>query len=167
MPDLAEHWDVADEGRTYRFALRAGVTMHDGAELTADDVKRSAERALHPSTPDPNASYFANIAGYEAYAAGKAEHLAGVVVEGRYVVAFHLAKPDSTFPYLLAMHTLRPTCRSAGDRYSDTWQRLRRRALRASPRTDGGAGRACAWCVTRATSAPESPTSTRWSGRST
>jgi ABC-type transport system substrate-binding protein len=121
VPDLADHWNVEDGGRTYRFVLRTGVTMHDGTELTADDVKRSVERALHPSTPDPNASYFANLAGYPEYAAGKAEHLAGVVVEGRYVVAFHLATPDSTFPYLLAMHTLRPTCRSAGDRYSDTW----------------------------------------------
>jgi ABC-type transport system substrate-binding protein len=121
VPDLADHWNVDDGGRTYRFVLRPGVTMHDGAELTADDVKRSAERALHPSTPDPNASYFADLAGYAAYAAGKAEHLDGVVVEGRYVVAFHLVKPDSTFLYLLAMHPLRPTCRSAGDRYSDTW----------------------------------------------
>jgi ABC-type transport system substrate-binding protein len=121
VPDLADHWDVDDGGRTYRFALRTGVTMQDDAELTADDVKRSAERALHPATPNPNASYFTNIAGYEAYSTGNAEHLAGVVVEGRYVVAFHLTKPDSTFPYLLAMHTLRPTCRSAGDRYSDSW----------------------------------------------
>jgi ABC-type transport system substrate-binding protein len=121
VPELADHWDVEDGGRTYRFVLRTGVTMHDGAELTAYDVKRSAERALHPSTPDPNASYFANFVGYPEYAAGKAEHLAGIVVEGRYVVAFHLARPDSTFPYLLAMHTLRPTCRGAGDRYSDTW----------------------------------------------
>jgi ABC-type transport system substrate-binding protein len=121
VPDLADHWDVDDGGRTYRFALRTGVTMQDGAELTADDVKRSAERALHPSTPDPDASAFANLVGYEAYSGGKAEHLAGVVVEGRYVVAFHLDKPDSTFPQLLAMHTLRPTCRTAGERYAEAW----------------------------------------------
>jgi ABC-type transport system substrate-binding protein len=120
-PDLADHWEVADGGQTYRFFLRPGVTMQDGAELTADDVQRSAERALHPSTPDPNASAFASILGYAAYAAGKAEHLAGVVVEGRYVVSFHLERPDSTFLFMVAMHTLRPTCRSAGDRYSDAW----------------------------------------------
>jgi ABC-type transport system substrate-binding protein len=95
--------------------------MQDGAELTADDVKRSTERALHPSTPNPIASYFANIVGYAAYAAGEAGQLTGVVVEGRYEVTFHLVEPDVTFPYLLAMHTLRPTCKSAGDRYSDTW----------------------------------------------
>ena len=121
VPDLADHWDVEDGGQTYRFVLRTGVTMQDGAELTADDVKRSAERALHPTTPNPNASYFENIAGYEAYSAGNADHLTGVVVEGRYVVAFHLTKPDSTFLYLVALHTLRPTCKTAGDRYSDTW----------------------------------------------
>ena len=121
VPELADHWDVEDGGRTYRFVLRAGVTMQDGAELTADDVKRSAERALHPSTPNPAACDFANIAGYESYAAGKADHLAGVVVEGRYVVAFHLEKPDSTFLQLVAMHTLRPTCKTAGDRYSEAW----------------------------------------------
>src|SRR3954470_18934317 len=28
--DLAERWEVADEGRTYRFFLRHGVAMHDG-----------------------------------------------------------------------------------------------------------------------------------------
>jgi ABC-type transport system substrate-binding protein len=121
VPDLAERWDVDDGGRTYRFFLRPGVTMHDGAELTADDVRRSVERALHPSTPDPDATYFTNLDGYDAYAAGKAEHLDGVKAEGRYVVVFHLTKPDATFPYLAALHTIRPTCKSAGERYSDTW----------------------------------------------
>ncbi len=121
VPDLADHWEVADEGRTYRFFLRPNVTMQDGAELTADDVKRSVERALHPATPDPFASYFSNIAGDAAYAAGKAEHLEGVTVEGRYVVSFRLEKPDAAFLMLLAMHTTRPTCASAGARYVDTW----------------------------------------------
>jgi ABC-type transport system substrate-binding protein len=121
VPDLAERWEVTDGGRTYRFFLRSAVTMHDGAELTADDVKRSVERALHPTTPNPNASYFHSLAGYDAYAAGRSPHLDGVDVEGRYVVAFHLEEPDATFLPLLTGHSLRPTCKSAGDRYSDSW----------------------------------------------
>jgi ABC-type transport system substrate-binding protein len=121
VPDLADHWDVEDEGRTYRFVLRTGVTMHDGSELTASDVARSVERALHPSTPDQYASSFSGLVGYDAYTSGKAEHLEGVVAEGRYVVAFHLQKPDAAFPYLMTLHAVRPTCQSAGDRYSDTW----------------------------------------------
>lgn len=121
VADLADHWDVEDEGRTYRFVLRTGVTMHDGAELTATDVKRSIERALHPSSPTQYSSYFTGLVGYEPYAQGKAEHLEGVVVEGRYQVAFHLRSPDATFPYLLTLHVMRPTCAGAGDRTTDTW----------------------------------------------
>ncbi|MCL2448449.1 MAG: ABC transporter substrate-binding protein [Polyangiaceae bacterium] len=121
VPELAERWQIEDEGRTVRFFLRTGVLMHDGAELTADDVKRSVERALHPSTPNPNAAYFEGISGFRAFAEGKAEHLAGVTADGPHVVAFHLDAPDATFLPMMAMHTLRPVCRSAGDRYDDAW----------------------------------------------
>jgi ABC-type transport system substrate-binding protein len=106
-PDLAERWSIADGGRTYRFTLRRGVQMHDGSTMTADDVVRSVERALDPSTPNPNASYFADVDG--------------VVAETPYEVTFRLKAPDATFLARLAMPSLRPTCKSAGRRYSDVW----------------------------------------------
>ena len=121
VPDLAERWEEDDGGRAYRFTLRQGVMMHDGQEFTADDVKRSAERALAPTTPNPNASYFTNIVGFESFVAGQADRLDGVTVDGRYMVTFHLRDPDATFLPLLAMNTLRPVCQSGGARYSDTW----------------------------------------------
>jgi peptide/nickel transport system substrate-binding protein len=43
--DLAESWMVARDGRTYTFKLRRGVRFHDGAELTARDVKASCDEA--------------------------------------------------------------------------------------------------------------------------
>jgi ABC-type transport system substrate-binding protein len=121
IPNLAESWDVSDEGRTYRFVLRQGVRMHDGGELTADDVKRSVERALHPSTPCETASDFDGLVGFAAYVAGQAPHLEGVTVEGRYEVAFHLEQPDGAFVAMLAMPSMRPVCATAGDRYVDSW----------------------------------------------
>jgi peptide/nickel transport system substrate-binding protein len=36
--DLAESWEVSDDGLTWTFNLRQGVLWHDGEELTADDV---------------------------------------------------------------------------------------------------------------------------------
>src|SRR5215510_7226440 len=39
IPMLAERWQVLDGGRTWRFYLRKGVRFHDGAELTAEDVR--------------------------------------------------------------------------------------------------------------------------------
>ncbi len=121
QPDIAERWVVDDGGKTYRFFLREGVRFHDGEEVTAEDIKRSTERALHASAPNPYASYFSPIVGFSELSSGKAETLPGVVVEGRYVVSFHLTEPDATFLRILALLYARPVCKSAGARYSDSW----------------------------------------------
>lgn len=121
QPDIAERWVVEDGGKTYRFYLREGVRFHDGEEVTADDVKRSVERALHGSAPNPAASYYSGIVGFADLNGKKAETLPGVQVEGKYVVSFHLQEPDATFLHMIAMQSLRPVCRSAGARWSDTW----------------------------------------------
>ncbi|MEV7694208.1 ABC transporter substrate-binding protein [Microbacterium sp. NPDC089189] len=38
VPALASEWSVSEDGLTYTFALREGVTFHDGQELTPEDV---------------------------------------------------------------------------------------------------------------------------------
>ena len=121
QPDLAERWTTSEDGKTIRFVLREGAHFHDGEEVTAEDVRRSVERSLHPSAPNPYSTYFASIAGYADLAAKKTEHLEGVTVDGKYVVTFHLAAPDAAFLPLLAMPMLRPVCKSGGTRYVDTW----------------------------------------------
>lgn len=52
QPQLAESWDVDDDGLTFTFHLREGVTWHDGEPFTAEDVVFSADvfhRELNPS----------------------------------------------------------------------------------------------------------------------
>jgi peptide/nickel transport system substrate-binding protein len=44
VPELAEEWTVSDDRLTYTFTLRAGVTFHDGTELTSEAVAASFER---------------------------------------------------------------------------------------------------------------------------
>lgn len=46
VPDLAESWQVSDDGRVYTFRLRPGVTWHDGMPFTSADVKFSFEEVL-------------------------------------------------------------------------------------------------------------------------
>src|SRR5215468_8377379 len=43
-PSLAESWSESEDGLTYEFKLRQGVTFHNGDLLTAEDVKFSLER---------------------------------------------------------------------------------------------------------------------------
>lgn len=45
-PQLAESFEVSDDGLSYTFTIRAGVPFHDGSEVTADDVVYTAERML-------------------------------------------------------------------------------------------------------------------------
>jgi peptide/nickel transport system substrate-binding protein len=48
IPDLAERWEIAPDGKKYTFYLRKGVKFHDGADFTADDVKATYERIARP-----------------------------------------------------------------------------------------------------------------------
>ncbi len=48
IPDLAHSWEIAKDGKTYTFHLRRGVQFHDGAELTAEDVKATFDRIVKP-----------------------------------------------------------------------------------------------------------------------
>jgi peptide/nickel transport system substrate-binding protein len=48
IPDLAHSWQIAKDGKTYTFHLRKGVQFHDGAELTADDIKATFDRIAKP-----------------------------------------------------------------------------------------------------------------------
>jgi peptide/nickel transport system substrate-binding protein len=48
IPDLAHSWEIGKDGKTYTFFLRQGVQFHDGAELTAEDVKATFDRIAKP-----------------------------------------------------------------------------------------------------------------------
>src|SRR5262249_31712477 len=49
VPDLAERWDILDDGRVYVFYLRKGVKFHDGTDLNAEAVKFNFDRILDPA----------------------------------------------------------------------------------------------------------------------
>jgi len=62
-PMLAESVDISDDGKTYTFKLREGVTFHNGNEMTSEDVAASMNRWLETSSRAK--SLLAN-ASYEA-----------------------------------------------------------------------------------------------------
>ncbi len=46
QPDLAESWEVSEDGRTITFTMREGVTFHSGNPVTAEDAEFSLRRAV-------------------------------------------------------------------------------------------------------------------------
>ena len=49
--DLAESWDVSPDGKKITFRLRKGVTWHDGAPFTSEDVLFTYRKMIDPKTP--------------------------------------------------------------------------------------------------------------------
>ena len=47
-PELAERWEVGEDGRTVTFHLRQGVQWHDGQPFIADDVVSHFNRVISP-----------------------------------------------------------------------------------------------------------------------
>jgi len=61
VPGLAESWEVSDDGTSYTFTLREGITFHNGRELTSEDVKWNYERIANPDTGAASAAVFAIV----------------------------------------------------------------------------------------------------------
>src|SRR5215212_3167364 len=64
-PALAEGWDISEDGTSYMFVLREGVTFHDGTRLKASDVKFTFERLVDPATASTGASELASMKSIE------------------------------------------------------------------------------------------------------
>jgi len=54
---IAESHEVSDDGLTYSFDIREGVTFHDGEELTVDDVVWSLDQVKNDDTIKANAEF--------------------------------------------------------------------------------------------------------------
>jgi peptide/nickel transport system substrate-binding protein len=53
IPDLAEKYEISEDGLTYKFILKNDIYFHDGHEVSADDVIFTIERALDPMLKSP------------------------------------------------------------------------------------------------------------------
>jgi len=91
IPALAETWTVSDDQTVYTFKLREGVTFHDGAPFSAEDVVATFDRVLNP--PD-NIS----ISGVQE----QLEMLESVSAVDDLTVAFTLKRPTSYFLEIMA-----------------------------------------------------------------
>ncbi len=107
--DLAESWNVSDDGLTYTFHLRQGVQFHRGfGELTAHDVKWSYDRMVDPESTSPGRFHFSVVESIET--------------PDDYTVVIHLKEPHSPFLGRLA-YNARTGIQSRGaiEQYGDDY----------------------------------------------
>jgi len=61
VPGLAESWEISEDGLTYTFKLREGVTFHDGTTMDAEDVKFTLDRINAEDSANAQKALYAAI----------------------------------------------------------------------------------------------------------
>lgn len=87
---------VSNGGKTYTFTIRPGFRFSPPSDqpVTAQTFKYTLERTLNPRMKSGVTFDFTDIVGVSAYAAGNADHIAGIVARGD-ALTIRLLKPNA------------------------------------------------------------------------
>ena len=61
IPDLAERYEVTEDGTEYTFHLKPGITFHDGKPVTASDVEFTVLLAQNPEIKSPRRANWGGV----------------------------------------------------------------------------------------------------------
>ena len=101
VPDLAESWNISEDGKEYIFNLRKNVTFHNGQKFTSADVVFSLDRILDPKTASPRTWVLEKIEGAEERMKGETSATAGIKALDEYRVSIRLKEAFAPFMSLL------------------------------------------------------------------
>jgi peptide/nickel transport system substrate-binding protein len=90
LPELATEWSVSEDGKTWTFKLREGVTFHSGKAFTSADVVYTFKRLLDEAT------------GSGATAVLQFLDADGIAAPDAYTVTFTTPEPVVELPVLIS-----------------------------------------------------------------
>ena len=125
VPGVAERWDIAPDGTTYTFHLRANAKWSDGSALTAHDFVASYKRMLTPSLGAEYANMLYILQGGEAYHKGTSKDFASVGVKASddRTLRLTLEHPAAYFLSLLAHSSWLPVHLPTIEKHGPAYQR--------------------------------------------
>lgn len=123
-PDLAERWEVSEDGLKYTFFLRQNAKFHNGKPVVAADIKFSLERALDPDTYTPQVeTYLDDIVGAAEKLDGTAQEISGVRVIDDRTIEITIDAPKVYFLAKLTYPTAFVVDRENIEREGENWTR--------------------------------------------
>ncbi len=125
VPAVAEWWEISDDGLTYTFHLREGLTWSNGDPLTAEDLRWSWERAMAPTTASQYAYQFYAIKNGREFSDGTIKDFAQVGAKVIDPLTFEvtLHSPTAYFLELTSFETLFPIHRGSFEKHGIQWTR--------------------------------------------
>ncbi len=95
---------ISADRRTYTFQIRNDYAFSPPASgvVTAQSMKYTFERTLHPNMASPAFPFYSNIVGATEYHDGQANEITGIVAQGN-TLTITLIEPQGHFLTLLAM----------------------------------------------------------------
>ena len=122
VPDIAERWEVSEDGTVYTFYLRDDAKFHDGKPVTARDFKYSFERACDPWTGSVVADlYLGDIVGALEKLYGFVDEISGVEVVDDHTLQITIDAPKSYFLGKLTHSTAFVVDKDNVERGGRTW----------------------------------------------
>ncbi len=92
VPGLAKSWDYDEATHTYTFHMEEGAKWHDGAPVTAEDVKFTIEAIMDPENGSENAPNY--------------EDVEEITVIDEHTISFRLTAPNVAFLDYMTMAVL-------------------------------------------------------------
>ncbi|HEX5469642.1 MAG TPA: peptide ABC transporter substrate-binding protein [Gaiellaceae bacterium] len=124
--NLAESWDVSEDGKTVTYHLRKDGKWTNGDPVTAKDFVYSWKRTLSPDLAADYAYQLYGIVGAQEYNActKNCDALAdkvGVEAPDDYTLVVHLTSPQPWFVQQSAHHSFLAVNQSAVEQFGDKW----------------------------------------------
>ena len=125
VPDIAERWEINEDGTVYTFHLLPDATFSDGKPVTAQDFVYSLNRAANPELASPVArTYLSDIVGVTEVLNGEATEISGIRAIDERTLEIKIDAPKAYFlaklTYPTAFVVDKANVEAGGDRWTDT-----------------------------------------------